>query len=225
MVTHPIMSWLNALNQLVAGFFLLCSFGLIAAAQVTGCMRFYVIQSLLLACSAVLLGILDNSTDLFIVAGIYIVAKVILIPLLLRRTARQDMIARRELVQVIGIPSSLLIALGLTLVAYYIALPLTSGANSGIRTNLPIGLAAVFIAAYTITVRREALPQMLSLLAIENGAFFAGDAIAPHFPLIGELAAVFDVLMIVLVLGVLSTQVHRSLGNTTVGLLSQLRED
>ena len=225
MLTHPAMSWVNALNQLVAGFFLLSSFGLIAAAQVTGCMRFYILQSLLLACSAVLLGLLNHSTDLFIVAGIYITAKVFLIPWLLKRTAREDMIARRELVQVIGVPSSLLIALGLTLVAYYIVIPLTAGANSGIQTNLPIGLAAVFIAVYTITVRREALPQMLSLLAIENGAFFAGDAIAPHFPLIGEVAAVFDVLMIVLVLGVLSTQVHRSLGNTTVGALAQLRED
>lgn len=225
MITHDGMSWINALNQLTAGCFLLCSFGLIAAAQVIGCMRFYVVQSLLLACSAVLLGIQDNSRDLFIVAGIYVVAKVILIPLLLQRTAPQEMIARRELAQVLGVPSSLLIALGLTLVAYYIALPLTSGANPGIQTNLPIGLAAVFIAAYTITVRREALPQMLSLLAIENGAFFAGDAIAPHFPLIGELAAVFDVLMIVLVLGVLSTQMHKSLGNTSVGALSELRED
>ncbi len=224
-MAHPDISWIAALNQLTAGFFLLCSFGLIAAAQVTGCIRFYVLQSLLLACSAVLLGIRDHSTDLFIAAGIYIAAKVILIPLLLKRTARQEMIARRELSQVIGVPSSLLIALGLTLVAYYIALPLTIHAGGGARTNLPIGLAAVLIAVYTITVRREALPQMLSLLAIENGAFFAGDAIAPAFPLIGELAGTFDVLMIVLVLGVLSTQVHRSLGNTAVGSLSQLGEE
>jgi hydrogenase-4 component E len=224
-MTPDKVAWIHELILLVAGFFLLCSFGLIAAAQVMGCLRIYVIQSLLLATSAVLLGIDHHSTDLWIVAAIAIVAKVLLIPFLLRRTARHDMIARRELQQVINVPMSLLIALALTVLAYYIVDPMMVGTSRSVHANLPIGFAAVLIAIYTITVRREALPQMLSLLAIENGAFFAGIAIAPNFPLIGELAASFDVLIVVLTLGVLSTQIHRLSGSTEVGVLSELMED
>ena len=224
-ITPDKIAWINQLILLTAGFFLLCSFGLIAAAQVVGCLRIYVMQSLLLAVSAILLGIGYHSADLWIVAAIAIAAKVILIPFLLRRTARHDMIARRELQQAINVPMSLLIALALTVLAYYIVDPMTDHTSRSIHANLPIGFAAVLIAIYTITVRREALPQMLSLLAIENGAFFAGIAVAPNFPLIGELAASFDVLMVVLTLGVLSTQIHRLSGSTEVGTLSELRED
>ncbi|MDA8377491.1 MAG: hypothetical protein M0Z50_10655 [Planctomycetia bacterium] len=216
---------LKALIQLTAGFFLLCSFGLIAAAQVVGCLRIYVLQSLMLTLDAVLLAAVYRSGDLLAVAVIYLIAKIIVIPFLLRRTARHAMIARRELQQVINVPMSLLIALALTVLAYYISAPLMDHTSSAVHVNLPIGFAAVLIAIYTITVRREALPQMLSLLAIENGAFFAGIAIAPNFPLIGELAASFDVLMVVLTLGVLSTQIHRLSGSTEVGTLSELMED
>ena len=218
-------AWIHQLILLTAGLFLLCSFGLIAAAQVLGCMRIYVIQSLLLAASAVLLGIDHHSTDLWIVAALAVIAKVLLIPFLLRHTAQHAMIARRELQQVINVPMSLLIALALTLLAYYLVGPMLPNTGPTVHANLPIGFAAVLIAIYTITVRREALPQMLSLLAIENGAFFAGIAIAPNFPLIGELAAAFDVLIVVLTLGVLSTQIHRLSGGTEVGTLSELRED
>lgn len=224
-MTPDKIAWINQLVLLTAGFFLLCSFGLIAASQVMGCLRIYVMQSLLLAASAVLLGIDYHSTDLWIVAAVVIIAKVLLIPFLLRRTARQAMIARRELQQVINVPMSLLIALALTVLAYYLVGPMLSETSPAVHANLPIGFAAVLIAIYTITVRREALPQMLSLLAIENGAFFAGIAIAPNFPLIGELAGTFDVLMVVLTLGVLSTQIHRLSGSTEVGTLSELMED
>ncbi|MGC8623707.1 MAG: hypothetical protein ACP5VQ_00380 [Phycisphaerae bacterium] len=224
-MTPDKVAWIHELVLLTAGFFLLCSFGLIAAAQVVGCLRIYVIQSSLLTIDALLLAKVYHSADLLAVAGIYLVAKILLIPFLLRRTARHAMIARRELQQVINVPMSLLIALALTVVAYYITGPMMYHASRVVHANLPIGFAAVLIAIYTITVRREALPQMLSLLAIENGAFFAGIAIAPNFPLIGELAAAFDVLMVVLTLGVLSTQIHRLSGSTEVGTLSELVED
>jgi hydrogenase-4 component E len=224
-MTPDKVAWIREVSLLDAGCFLLCSFGLIAAAQVLGCMRIYVIQSLLLTIDCVLLALDYHSWDLLAVAAIYLIAKVLLIPFLLRRTARQAMIARRELQQVINVPMSLLIALALTVLAYYLVGPMLVHTGVIIHVNLPIGFASVLIAVYTITVRREALPQMLGLLAIENGAFFAGIAVAPTFPLVGELAAAFDILIIVMILGVLSTQIHHLSGSTEVGMLSELTED
>lgn len=224
-MTADVHNWLDQFIWLCAGLFLLCSFGLIAASQVLGCLRIYMIQSALLTISVLIMAVKYASTDLLAVAGIYIVAKIILIPWLLRRTARRAMINRRELQLIITVPMSLLVALLLTVLAYYITAPLCHGQVPIIRAQLPIGFAAVFIAIYTITVRREALPQMLGLLAIENGAFFAGIAVAPSFPLIGELAAAFDVLMVVLTLGVLSRRIHHISGSTQVGLLAHLQED
>ncbi len=216
--------WAAEVNSLVAGIFLLCSFGLLAASQAIGCIKIYRIQSIFLVLGAAIMAASTGNSNLWIVVAIGLITKVLLIPFLIRRIVRREMIARRELQQVRSVPVSLLIGLILCGVGYFVTAPLLAHTSTFIQDDLPIGFSAVLIAVYTITVRREALPQLLSLLAIENGAFFAGDAIAPNFPLIGELAACFDVAMIVLVLGVLSTQIHRVSGSTQVGSLSELKE-
>jgi hydrogenase-4 component E len=91
--------------------------------------------------------------------------------------------------------------------------------------NLPLGLAAIFLGGFTVVVRREAVPQMLGLLAVENGVFFAGIAIVPSLPVIAELAAAVDVPVIALVVGLLMRQIYQRLGTTSVGRLSALREE
>jgi hypothetical protein len=40
-----------------------------------------------------------------------------------------------------------------------------------IHVNLPIGLAGVLIGAYSLIARREAIPQLVGIFAMENGAF------------------------------------------------------
>ncbi len=46
---------LTQLNALAGAFFLLSTFGMVATRQVQGCLRFFILQSLFLASSAVLL--------------------------------------------------------------------------------------------------------------------------------------------------------------------------
>jgi len=90
--------------------------------------------------------------------------------------------------------------------AYFISLPWihTQRVLSIIHVNVPVGLTGLFLGAYTLVARREAVPQLLGLLAMENGAFFAGVAIAPDLPLIAELALAFDILMLTFVIGILT---------------------
>ena len=82
--------------------------------------------------------------------------------------------------------------------------------------NVPIGLAGLLLGAFTLVTRREAVPQLIGILAMENGAFLAGVAIAPGLPLIAELAASFDVLVIVLVMGILTQAIHEQIGTTGI---------
>ena len=110
-------------------------------------------------------------------------------------------------------------------VAYVVANPLLRAvAVPFAEINLPLGLAAMFLGVFTVAVRREAVPQLLGLLAIENGVFFAGVAIVPSLPVIAELAAAVDVPVITLVVGLLTRQIHKRLGTTAVGHLAALRE-
>ena len=131
----------------------------------------------------------------------------------------------REIERVLNIPSSLLIAAVLIVLAYVVANPLLGTvAVPFVQVNLPLGIAAMFLGAFTIAVRREAVPQLLGLLAVENGVFFAGVAIVPNLPVIAELAAAVDVPVITLVIGMLTRRIYARLGTTAVGQLASLRE-
>ncbi len=215
------------LNALVGGAFIISTFGIMSTRQVRACLKFFILQSIFLACSAFLLGIYPLTIELFAVGLINLFTKVWFIPWLLRRFVKQSVYTRREITQVVSIPISLLIALLLTILAYWFSVPWLRdvGASGPIRVNVPLGLAALLLGVYTLTTRREAVPQLLGLLSMENGAFFVGIAIAPDLPLIVELALAFDILVLTFIIGILTRTVHKRLGTTLVGTLAKLRED
>lgn len=214
-----------ALDALTGALFLLAALGIVATRQVLASLQLFIWQSLLLSLSAVLLGIALASVHLFAVAAITIATKTLLIPWLLRRTVAAEVYRTREIERALNIPISLLLAAALVVLAYVIANPLLAAVTAPFAPiNFPLGLAAIFLGAFTIVVRREAVPQMLGLLAVENGVFFAGIAIVPSLPVIAELAAAVDVPVIALVVGLLMRQIYRRLGTTSVGHLAALRE-
>lgn len=216
---------LLALDALTGALFLLTALGVVATRQVLASLQLFILQSLLLTVSAVLLGIGLGSIHLIAVAAITIATKTLLIPWLLRRTVSAEVYRTREIERVLNIPSSLLIAAVLIVLAYVVANPLLGVVEVPFaQVNLPLGIAAMFLGAFTIAVRREAVPQLLGLLAVENGVFFAGVAIVPNLPVIAELAAAVDVPVVALVIGMLTRRIHARLGTTAVGRLASLRE-
>ncbi len=217
--------WLDNLNALATGLFLLTAFGMVAMRQVRGCLNLFILQSVLLAASAVLLGLRYSAGDLYGVAIVGIVSKMILLPWLLRKTAPAEIYTRREVDQVLNIPTALLIALALVILSYFLALPLLNAVAPEFRgPNLPIGIAGLLLGAFTITVRREAVPLLLGLLAMENGAFLAGIALARNLPLLVELAIATDGLIVVFIMGVLTRAIQKQVGTTAVGEMASLKE-
>ncbi len=216
----------EALNTLSAGLVLISAFAMVATRQVQGVVRFFVIQSLLLSASCFLLGYSRSSEHLWTLGGITLAAKVIAIPLILRRLLPGEYYERREISQAVNIPASLLISLILVVVSEFLVGPVAAGsADPVIRTNLPIGLAGVLIGAYSLIARREAIPQLIGVLAMENGAFFAGIAIANELPLIAELGVAVGVMLIAIVIGLLTRNIRQKLGTTEAATLSELREE
>src|SRR6266567_3313950 len=214
-----------ALDALTGALFLLTALGVVAARQVLASLQLFIAQSLLLTLSAVLLGIALGSPHLFAVAAITIATKTLMIPWLLRHTVSAEVYRTREIERVLNIPSSLLIAAALIVLAYVVANPMLGAVDVPFaRINLPMGIAAMFLGVFTVAVRREAVPQLLGVLALENGVFFAGIAVVPSLPVIAELAAAVDVPVVALVVGLLTRQIHKRLGTTAVGRLTALRE-
>ena len=216
---------IGALDALVGALFLLCALGVVATRQVLASLQLFILQSLLLTASAVLIGIGVQSIHLLAVAAITIATKTVMIPWVLRHTVGAEVYRTREIERVLNIPTSLLLAAVLIVLAYVVAYPIVAAVKVPFApVNLPLGIAAMFLGAFTIVVRREAVPQLLGLLAVENGVFFAGIAIVPNLPVIAELAAAVDVPVIALVFGLLLRQIRHRTGTTAVGRLSALRE-
>lgn len=214
------------LNTLSAGLILVCAFAMVGTRQVQGVVRFYVVQSLLLAASSFVLASATHSIDLWALGAIAVGAKAIANPWVLRRMLAPDLYARREIEQAINIPASLLLALLLAIAAELLIGPLaTASGNPVIAVNLPIGFACVLIGAHSLAARREAIPQLVGILAMENGAFFAGIGIAPELPLIAELAIAIDVVLIVLIVGLLTRDIKRRMGITAAATLGELKEE
>src|SRR6516164_10530760 len=167
-MTDPnVITWLQNLNALAGGLFLLTMFGLVAMRQVHACLQLFIALSMLLAASAFLLSALFGNWHLSVVGVVDIVTKAIMIPWLLRRGLRNEVYTRREIAQVLNIPTSLLIALALAVAAYLLATPLLAiGGEVTVGLNLPIGLAGLLIGGLTAAVRREAVPLFLGLLAM-----------------------------------------------------------
>lgn len=216
----------EAINALSAGLVLMAAFAMVATRQMQGVVRYFVIQSLLLAVSCFLLGYSRGSKDLVALGIITIAAKVIAIPWILRWLLPAEFYERREISQAVNIPASLLVSLLLLVVSEFLIGPLVATSSDPVlRVNVPIGLAGVLIGAYTLIARREAIPQLVGILAMENGAFLAGIAIASELPLIAELGVALGVMLIVIVVGLLTRNIRQTLGTTEASTLSELKEE
>jgi hydrogenase-4 membrane subunit HyfE len=225
-MTSPQVSIPEALNTLSAGLVLISAFAMVATRQVQGVVRFFVIQSSLLVASCFLLGYSRGSSDLWTLGGITLAVKVVAIPWILRRLLPGEFYQRREISQAVNIPASLLVSLLLAVVSEFLVGPVAAAnADPVIRINFPIGLAGVLIGAYSLIARREAIPQLVGILAMENGAFLAGIAIANELPLIAEFGIAVGVTLIVVVVGLLTRDIRQTLGTTEAGTLSELREE
>ena len=215
-----------AVDGFIAALFVVFSLSIIVARQMLGTLYLFMLHALMLTASAVLIGIALDSPHLYWVAAITFTTKVIAVPLVLRWSAGSEIYERREVDQVLTIPVSVLMAAVLALVAWITAAPLVHAIQDRpfAAINLPTGLIAVFFGAFTVAVRREAVAQLMGILIMESGAFFASVAIVNDLSILAEIAAAVDVPIAALVIGLLIRSIHRTTGMTRVGLLADLRE-
>jgi hydrogenase-4 component E len=212
------------LNALVLGLFILATIAMTVTRQIGACMQLFIAQSAFLAASAFLLGASTLSWHLIALGFVTVVSKIVIIPWVIRALVPGEVHQRRELSQTVDVPAALLVSLGLTLVGYAFAQRLIHAAPSLSAGNLAMGIAGLLVGLFLLAVRVEAVPQLLGILAMENGAFLAGIAVAPDFPLIAELAIAFDVPLLAFIVALLARAAYRRIGTTEVGALSTLRE-
>jgi len=211
------------LLDVISGAILLTAVLTLWRRDLAAIIRLLAIQGVLIAGLALLLGINEHSTELYLAALGVLILKAIALPTILRRVLA-DSGEVRETAPLVNVTSSLLAAAGLTLLAYVLSGPLVVLAPSAATRALPVGVAVVLLGFFMLVTRRRALSQVIGFLLLDNGITTTAFLATSGVPLVVELGVSLDVLLVVLVLQIVAARMRMAFGSTDLDGLSGLRD-
>ena len=194
----------NGLAMLV----LLTEFAMLRAALLRAQLRLYAAQSLLVSVLAGVVAYERDVPELYLLAVLSLLLKVIAVPWLVRRMLRSS---DSEIAGsgVLGVPSEMLLAVAVATFAFFATGRLDIQSPVLPTTALALSVAVVFVAFVLMIVRRDVVSQGIGFFSLENGVSLASLVVAAGMPLILEVAFLFDLLVAVVVFGVLMNVHHR----------------
>jgi hydrogenase-4 component E len=216
-------------NVIAVGVLLL-EFGLFRQALLRDQVRLYMAQSALISVLAVVVAATRHLPELYVLAGLSFLLKVVIVPLVLRRLLRglgeqgtgpgwTDIAGSGSL----GLASTVLLAIGVAAFGVFsiAALGLHSPVLPG--TALSISVAVVLVAFVLMITRRDVASQAIGFFSLENGVSLTSLVVAAGMPLILEIAFLFDLLVAALVFGLLIRVHHGRADSLSTAELTSLR--
>ena len=178
-------------------------------------------QAVFLGMAGAILGAATGNVDLWVIAGITILIKAIVLPWLLIRVVRRINISR-EIEPVIPINLTLALAAAIVVLSFWLSASLGPVRQTITGNALPVGMALTLLGVLAMASRKKALTQMVGLFAAENGIFFTAMAVTQGMPLIIEIGVILDVVLGALVMSVMVLRV-RSDVDTDISDLESLK--
>ncbi len=207
-----------------AAFLLLIAFAMLSQRRVLTLIKLYAWQGAALAASTAIVAWSTGQTALYVSAGITLVLKVIVLPLVLHWLIDRLHI-RWDVETLINIPTTMLIGIGLVIFAFALATPISQMAITLTRSTLGIALASVLLSFLMMIVRRKAVPQVIGFLAMENGLFFAATSATYGMPLVVELGVALDVLVGTFIFGIFFFHIREQFDSLDIRHMEKLKED
>jgi hydrogenase-4 component E len=174
-------------------------------------------QSVLIALAGATLAAATGNTDLWVIAVLTLVVKVVALPWLMLFVIRR-MHIHRAIEAIIPVTVTLAIAAAIVMLAFYLSGSLGSVKEVITGNALPIGISLMLIGILVMASRRKALMQMVGLFASENGIFFTAMAVSQGMPLIIEIGVTLDVILGALVMGVIMIRSRSGIGSDIADL-------
>jgi hydrogenase-4 component E len=212
------------LNPLAASLFsllaiasLLLAFVMLGSRWLKDYMLAFAAQSWLIGMLSALIGYYGGYDELYWVAALTVLFRGIVLPWLILRILRR-LTTARELHEVLSTSSSLVLGAAAVIFALVVAMRLA--AALGISSNVVVlALTVMFsmklIGFLMLTLRHEAISQILGIMVLENGVFLGTQILVPGMPLIIEMVLLFDLLVAVACFGVLVRYLLTQIGSTS----------
>jgi len=192
-MTHQIIVNSRTVD-ILAVLMLMLTIVLIGSSRLRVCIWAYALRSFVLALVSGLIAYFSGIHHIYVATGVSIALKVIVIPGFLFYIINKIKI-KEDVESFINYTLSLLIACGLILIAYYSTESILKFENVFMRHCLPVSLAITLLGFFVMISRKKAITQILGLLAMEDGLFFAALSTSYGMPLVVELGIFFDILV------------------------------
>ena len=215
-------SLLSSLTILGASAVLLFGIALLWRRSIPAYISAFRWQSAVLSAIFVVVGYFDGDAELYIVAAIFFVLKVIIIPGYLLRLFRR-VGGEGEVQPYVNYAASLVISGLLVLLAYLITRPLVGISHLPTRGGIPLAVALILVGLFVIVTRRKALTQIVGLLILENGIAMLAVLGTYGIPLVVELGVFIDVLIGFLAMQVFVYHIHGTFESIDVEELNKLK--
>ena len=164
--------------HLVGGGVLLASFLLLYQRRVVALISVLAAQGALVALAAAWLGLVRGEAHLFATAAITAAVKAVLVPLLLRGMVRR-LDLDRAVETALPVGGSLALGVGLVALSVLVVLPATAGSAGALaRADMAMALSVLLLGILMMATRRTAIPQVVGLIAAENGLLLAAIGIS-----------------------------------------------
>lgn len=217
MILQTLTPFVASIFSLIAILALLLTFVMIGSRWLNHYLFAFAAESWLIAGLSATVGAYANFPELYLIAILTALFRGLLLPYLIWRIIRRQAIDYE--VHVVLRPSSSLVIGTLAVVfalviAYRIGEHLNLGGTVAVLA-LTIMLSMKLIGFLMLSVRYEAISQVLGLLVLENGIFLGAQILVPGMPLLLEIVILFDLLIAVACFGVLVRYLASAVGTTS----------
>lgn len=203
--------------SLVAIASLLLAFVMLGSRWLRHYLYAFAAESWLIGMLSAAVGYYGNYPELYLIAILTVLFRGCLLPYLIFRIIRRLNVAR-EVHVILQASSSLVIgAIG---VLFALGVASRIGAELGMTGTVVVLALTVMLAMkltgfLMLTVRHEAISQILGLLVLENGIFLGAQILVPGMPLLIEIVILFDLLIVVACFGLLVQYLMTHVGSTS----------
>lgn len=180
------------------------------------------VQAVLLSLTACVMWLKTGIAHLLVAAVFTLLVKALLIPYILYYTIKKIGI-KREVERFTARYTSLLIALVLSAMGYYISSNLNLPSTKLGATYLPVSVILIFLGTFIMIDHKKAIMQGVGLITIENGIFLIAESIAYGMPLVVEFGIFFDMLVSVIVIGILLFRIHSTFDSLDTEKMQKLK--
>lgn len=211
--------WTDALIVLVV----LTNLKLLGSSRLVPCIRIVAVQGVVLGLLPLVAGNEAITLRMIVVAAVSIALKGAVFPGLLMRALRGADV-RREVEPLVSYGMSLLIGIIALPAALWMGsrLPLPDTQVSSLL--LPAALFTMMVGLFLIVSRKKALTQVLGYLALENGIYAIGMALAREQPLLIEMGILLDVFVAVFVMGITLFRISREFDDIDTDQMAVLKD-